>query len=88
MRNKISEGEISLRKRYLKTLIARVVVGERTIRIQGERSALAQSLADQGSVSDLRRCVPKWRTRSHSSANAYLIELPRACPVIDEWIVK
>lgn len=67
MRNKISEGEISLRKRYLKTLIARVIVGEKTIRIEGERSALAQSLADQRSVSDVRRCVPKWRTRQDSN---------------------
>lgn len=67
MRNKISEGELSLRKRYLKTLIARVVVGQKTIRIEGEGSALAQSLADQRSVSDVRRCVPKWRTRQDSN---------------------
>lgn len=33
MRNNISEGKLSLRKRYLKTLIARVVVGQKTIRI-------------------------------------------------------
>ena len=68
MREKLTRGEVPLRKAYLGTIVDRVEVDDRAIRIVGRKDVLEQAvLADGGPVPGIRSSVRKWRTRQDSN---------------------
>jgi site-specific DNA recombinase len=68
MREKLTGGEISFRKAYLGSIIDRVEVDDRQIRIVGRKDVLEQAIAADGApVSGVRSFVRKWRTGQDSN---------------------
>lgn len=64
MRDNIALGPIPFRKAYIKSVVVRVEVDDRTIRIVGDTATLEQAIAsDQNANPDVRSFVRKWRTR-------------------------
>jgi site-specific DNA recombinase len=69
MREKLANGDVQARKDYLRSLIARVEVDDRTVRIIGEEAKLADVIAGrQTKQADVRGFVRKWRTRRDSNS--------------------
>jgi hypothetical protein len=63
MREKLANGDVQARKDYLRSVIARIEVGARTVRIIGEKATLADVVAGrQTQQSNVRGFVRKWRT--------------------------
>jgi site-specific DNA recombinase len=68
MREKLTGGEISFRKAYLGSIIDRVEVDDRQIRIVGRKDVLERAIAADGApVSGVRSFVRKWRTGQDSN---------------------
>jgi site-specific DNA recombinase len=60
-------GEISVRKAYLGSIIDRIEVDDRQIRIVGRKDVLEQAIAADGRpVPGVRSFVRKWRTGQDS----------------------
>ena len=76
MRERLTTGEIQLRKAYLSAITDRVEVDDAQIRIQGRKDILEQAvLANGGPVPGVRSFVRKWRAVHDKSANSYVIEI-------------
>ena len=68
MRERLTTGEIPFRKAYLGSIVDRVEVDDREIRIVGRKDVLEQAvLAKGGPVPGVRSFVRKWRTRQDSN---------------------
>ncbi|MBX9590131.1 MAG: zinc ribbon domain-containing protein [Hyphomonadaceae bacterium] len=68
MREKLTTGAVPFRKAYLGTLVDRVEVDDREIRIVGRKDVLEQAvLANGGPVQGVRSFVRKWRTGQDSN---------------------
>ncbi|HAP46015.1 MAG TPA: recombinase family protein [Afipia sp.] len=68
MRENITSGPIPFRKAYIKSVVERVEVDDRAIRIVGDRATLEQAITvDQNANPDVRSFVRKWRTRHDSN---------------------
>ncbi len=68
MREKLTAGEVPLRKAHLGAIVDRVEVDERAIRIVGRKDVLEQAvLADGGPVPGVRSFVRKWRSLRESN---------------------
>jgi site-specific DNA recombinase len=68
MREKLTGGEISFRKAYLGSIIDRIEVDDRQIRIVGRKDVLEQAIAADGRpVPGVRSFVRKWRTGQDSN---------------------
>ena len=68
MREKLTTGEVPFRKAYLRSIIDRVEVDDREIRIVGRKDVLEQAvLANGGPVQGVRSFVRKWRTGQDSN---------------------
>jgi hypothetical protein len=61
MRENLTTGEIPFRKAYLKSLLERVEVDDREIRIFGRKDVLEQCVIANGAIQvQVRRSVPGW----------------------------
>ena len=69
MRDKLSSGEIPFRKAYIRSIVDRIEVDDRCIRIMGRKDVLEQAvLAEGGTAAPMvHSFVPKWRTRQDSN---------------------
>ena len=68
MREKLTTGEVSFRKAYLGSIVDRVEVDDREIRIVGRKDVLEQAvLANGGPVPGVRSFVRKWRSLRESN---------------------
>ena len=68
MRDKLTTGEVPLRKAYLGAIVDRVEVDDRQIRIVGRKDVLEQAvLANGGPVPGVRSFVRKWRSLRESN---------------------
>ncbi len=69
MREKLSSGEIPFRKAYIRSIVDRIEVDDRCIRIMGRKDVLEQAvLAEGGGAAPMvHSFVPKWRTRQDSN---------------------
>lgn len=68
MRRKLDEAEPPEQKAYLRAILARIEVGDETIRIYGDKDVLAAAIAGQQSAAGkVRGFVRKWRTREDSN---------------------
>jgi site-specific DNA recombinase len=67
MRERLTNGEIPFRKAYLGSVIDRVQVDERVIRIFGRKDVLEQVLAEEGPTPGVRSFVRKWRPVGNSN---------------------
>ncbi len=69
MREKLSSGEIPFRKAYIRSIVDRIEVDDRCIRIMGRKDVLEQAvLAEGGTAAPMvHSFVPKWRTRQDSN---------------------
>lgn len=77
MREKLSSGEIPFRKAYIRSIVDRIEVDDRCIRIMGRKNVLEQAvLAEGGTAAPMVHIfVPKWRTGQDETANTYVIEI-------------
>jgi site-specific DNA recombinase len=65
MRENITSGPIPFRKAYIKSVVDRVEVDDRAIRIVGDKATLEQAIAgDQNANPNVRSFVSKWRAIS------------------------
>ena len=68
MRERLMTGEIPFRKAYLASILDRIEVDDRAIRIVGRKDVLEQAVLANGSpVPSVRSFVRKWRTRQDSN---------------------
>ena len=68
MREKLTTGDIPFRKAYLGSLIDRVEVDDREVRIVGRKEVLEQAvLASRQGQAGVHSFVPKWRSRQGSN---------------------
>ena len=68
MQEKLSTADIQARKRYLRSVISQIEVGEQKVRIVGDRASLAEVIAGgQTGTTHVRGFVRKWRTRQESN---------------------
>jgi site-specific DNA recombinase len=68
MRDKLTTGEVPLRKAYLGVIVDRVEVDDRQIRIVGRKDVLEQAvLANGGPVPGVHSFVRKWRSLRESN---------------------
>lgn len=65
MREKLSTGEVPFRKAYIRSIVDRIEVDDRCIRIMGRKDVLEQAvLAEGGGTTPVvHSFVPKWRAR-------------------------
>jgi hypothetical protein len=69
VRDKLDTGDIHARKAYLRSVISRIEVDDRVVRIIGEKAALADVIAGRGTQPNrVRGFDRKWRARSDSNA--------------------
>lgn len=67
MRESIASGPIPFRKTYIKSVVERVEVDDRTIRIVGDRATLEEAIAsDRNANPDVRSL--KWRAAADEDA--------------------
>lgn len=68
MTNLLANAESSALKAYLRTILGKVVVGAKTIRIVGSKDILASAvMAKDASRNNVRSFVPQWRARKDSN---------------------
>jgi site-specific DNA recombinase len=68
MREKLTAGEIPFRKAYLASLVDRIEVDDREVRIVGRKEVLEQEvLATSQGQTGVHSFVPKWRPRQDSN---------------------
>jgi site-specific DNA recombinase len=76
MRQNLISGEMPFRKAYLGSIVDRIEVGDRKVRIIGRKDALEQAvLAKGGAATGVRSFVRKWRAVQDETANNYVIEV-------------
>ncbi len=64
------------RKSYIQSVVERVEVDDKVIRIVGDKATLEQALAGRAMVpGSIRSRVPKWRATQDKTANTYIIEI-------------
>src|SRR5262249_6613451 len=69
MREKLDTGDAKARKAYLQSVIARVEVDDRRIRVLSDRAALAAAATGQNThTTKVRGFVRNWRTRRDSNS--------------------
>ena len=79
MREKLTTGEVPFRKAYLGSIVDRVEVDDREIRIVGRKDVLEQAvLANGGPVPGVRSFVRKWRSLRESNSSFQIENLPCA----------
>ena len=69
MREKLSAGEVPFRKAYIRSIVDRIEVDDRCIRIMGRKDVLEQAVLAEGSGAApmVHSFVPKWRTGKDSN---------------------
>ena len=68
MREKLTTGVVPFRKAYLGSIVDRIEVDDREIRIVGPRDVLEQAvLSNDGPVPGVRSFVRKWRSLGESN---------------------
>ena len=68
MRQRMQEGDTPIRKAWLSSLIDRIEVDERSIRMFGRKDVLEQCvMAGAAGGPGVRSFIPKWRTRHNSN---------------------
>jgi hypothetical protein len=73
MRKNITSGPIPFRKAYIKSVVDKVEVDDRAIRIVGDRATLEQVIAGgENAGPNVRSFVPKWRAIRNKTANSYV----------------
>ena len=78
MREHIASGDIAFRKAYLSSLVDRIEVDDREIRICGRKDVLEQLVtgcANPKGVArkSVRRCVADWLANQNKTANHYVL---------------
>lgn len=69
MTNLLSNGETPALKAYLRAILGKVVVGNKTIQIVGSKDTLAGAvMAKNDSRNNVRSFVPEWRARRDSNS--------------------
>ena len=75
MREKLDNGDTQARKAYLRSVISRIEVDDKTVRIIGEKASLVDVIAGrQTHAGNVRGFVRKWRAEEDELRNSYLIE--------------
>ncbi len=68
IRRKLSGPDPTLRREYIRLLVDRVEVGDRTIRISGSNSTLQRAVvASQTAGAEVPKAERRWRTRQDSN---------------------
>lgn len=68
MRQRLQEGDTPARKAWLTSIIDRIEVDERAVRIYGRKDVLEQCvMAGATAIPRVRTCVPEWRARKDSN---------------------
>jgi site-specific DNA recombinase len=74
MREKLTTGDIPFRKAYLGSLIDRIEVDDREVRIVGRKEVLEQAvLASRQGQAGVHSFVPKWRAKQDETVNTYVL---------------
>lgn len=64
----LSNGETPALKAWLRSILGRIVVGDKTIRITGSKEVLASAVTGRNSAcQNVRGFVPEWRARKDSN---------------------
>jgi site-specific DNA recombinase len=61
MREKLTTGEVPFRKAYLGSIVDRIEVDDRRVRIMGRTEILEQAALANGDMPRVHGFVPKWR---------------------------
>ena len=70
MRERITEGETTLRKAYLRSIVEAIEVDDKVIRIHGSKASLEQAvIAGEQIGKGVRSFVRKWRARRDSNSD-------------------
>jgi site-specific DNA recombinase len=81
MREKLTTGDIPFRKAYLGSLIDRIEVDDREVRIVGRKEVLEQAvLTTRHDQARVHSFVPRWRSRQGSNLRPQLGELENQRP--------
>ena len=68
MKEKITTGEASFRRSYLRSIIEGIEVGDKVIRIHGSRTSLEQAVIAQEQIGKgVRGFIRKWRAQGDSN---------------------
>lgn len=68
MRERLSSGQVPFRKAYIRSIVDRIEVDDRCIRIMGRKDVLEQAvLAEGGTAPPVHTFVPSWRARLGSN---------------------
>ena len=68
MSEKITTGDISFRRNYLRSIVDGVEVGDNLIRIHGSRASLEQAvIGKEQNENNVRGFIRKWRARHDSN---------------------
>jgi site-specific DNA recombinase len=69
MHEKLETGDVQAKKAYLRSVIARIEVGDDKVRIVGEKASLAAVIASKPpDAAHVRGFVRKWRARRDSNS--------------------
>jgi site-specific DNA recombinase len=68
MREKITSGETSFRRAYLRAVVEAIEVDDHVIRIHGSKTSLEQAVVAGGQIGKGVRCfIRKWRSLGDSN---------------------
>jgi site-specific DNA recombinase len=68
MRTRLSTDEIPFRKAYIRSIVDRIEVDDRCIRIMGRKGVLEQAVLAEGGIRPgVHTIVPSWRPREDSN---------------------
>jgi hypothetical protein len=82
MRENLTTGAVPFRKAYIGSIVDRVEVDDREIRIVGRKDVLEQAvLANRGPIPGVRSFVRKWRTGEERCRTSYSASLGIGTPV-------
>ncbi|TLG77830.1 hypothetical protein [Methylocystis sp. B8] len=76
MRERITTGDTTFRKAYLRSIVDAIEVDDKVIRIHGSKASLEQAvIAGEQIGKDVRSFIRKWRAGRDKDANTYVIEI-------------
>jgi hypothetical protein len=76
MREKLTTGDIPFRKAYLGSIIDRIEVDDREVRVVGRKDVLEQAIfAIRQGEAGVHSFVPEWRAKRDETVNTYVIAI-------------
>ena len=75
MCEKLETADVEVRKGYLRSVIAQIEVGDRKIRVFGDKSTLAADIDQSTGAQNVRGFARGWRASWNKTANMHVIEI-------------